>query len=57
MRELGGAVEVVTLFTGTLGPDGSDADTYLRFLRSSAEAITRALAGVGPAADASEPSR
>ncbi len=57
VRELGGAVEVVTLFTGTLGPDGSDADTYLRFLGSSAEVITRALADVGPAAGAAEPSR
>lgn len=38
-----GDVQVVTLFTGTLGPDGSGADTYVGLLRTNAELITNAL--------------
>jgi zinc/manganese transport system substrate-binding protein len=41
-----GDIEVVTLFTGTLDTDGTEAGTYVGFLRSNAELITAALAGV-----------
>ncbi len=36
-------VEVVVLDTGSLGPSGSDSDTYLGFLRSNAERIAGSL--------------
>ncbi len=36
-------VEVVTLYTGSLGEPGSGADTYVGFLRSNAALITAAL--------------
>ena len=39
-----GDVEVVTLYTGSLGPPGSGADTYLGFLRTNADLIVDALA-------------
>jgi zinc/manganese transport system substrate-binding protein len=38
-------VEVVTLFTGSLGPEGSGADTYVGLMRTDAERIVAALAG------------
>jgi zinc/manganese transport system substrate-binding protein len=38
-----GDVEVVTLFTGSLGDDGSGAETYLDLLRINAELIASAL--------------
>jgi len=38
-----GDVEVVTLFTGTLGETGSGTDTYLGFMRTNAALITEAL--------------
>ncbi len=38
-----GDVEVVTLFTGTLGEPGSGADTYLGFMRTNAGLIAEAL--------------
>lgn len=38
-----GEVEVVTLFTGSLGDDGSGAETYLELLRINAELIASAL--------------
>ena len=37
-------VEVVQLYTGTLGPPGSGADTYVGMLRTTATLITEALA-------------
>ena len=36
-------VEVVVLDTGSLGPSGSDSDTYLGFLRTNAQRIADAL--------------
>jgi ABC-type Zn uptake system ZnuABC Zn-binding protein ZnuA len=38
-----GNVEVVTLYTGSLGPPGSGADTYIGFLRTNTELIVDAL--------------
>ena len=38
-----GDVEVVTLYTGSLGPAGSGAETYVGFLRTNAELIVDAL--------------
>ena len=38
-----GDVEVVTLYTGSLGPAGSGADTYIGFLRTNTELIVDAL--------------
>lgn len=38
-----GDVKVVTLFTGSLGPDGSGADDYLGFMRANARLIAEAL--------------
>lgn len=40
-----GGVSVVELFSGTLGPPGSGADTYLGLLRTNAERIADALGG------------
>ena len=42
-----GDVEVVTLYTGSLGPSGSGAETYLGFLRTNAARIVDALAEPG----------
>lgn len=42
-REVG-EVQVVELFTESLGPDGSDGDTYAGMMRSDAEQIADALA-------------
>lgn len=41
----GPEVSVVTLFTGSLGPAGSGAETYVGFLRTNADRIVAALAG------------
>ncbi len=38
-----GAVSVHTLYTGSLGPPGSGADTYLGFMRTNARVIVDAL--------------
>ena len=38
-----GDVEVVTLYTGSLGPAGSGAETYVGFLRTNTELIVDAL--------------
>lgn len=38
-----GDVDVVTLYTGSLGPAGSGADTYLGFLRTNTDLIVDAL--------------
>ena len=38
-----GDVEVVTLYTGSLGPSGSGAETYLGFLSTNADLIVDAL--------------
>ena len=38
-----GDVDVVTLYTGSLGPPGSGAETYLGFLRTNADLIVDAL--------------
>ena len=38
-----GDVDVVTLYTGSLGPAGSGADTYVGFLRTNADLIVDAL--------------
>ena len=38
-----GDVEVVTLYTGSLGPSGSGAETYVGFMRVNAELIVDAL--------------
>ncbi len=42
--ELGGDVAVVELFTGSLGPPGSGAETYLTMLTTNARRIAEALA-------------
>jgi zinc/manganese transport system substrate-binding protein len=39
-----GDVAVVQLFTDSLGPEGSGADTYSGLVRTNAEAIAGALA-------------
>jgi len=41
--ELGGAVEVVALYTGTLGEPGSGADTLIGMLKTNAQRIAEAL--------------
>ena len=38
-----GNVDVVTLYTGSLGPPGSGAETYVSFLRTNTELIVNAL--------------
>jgi hypothetical protein len=38
-------VEVVTLFTDSLGEDGSGAATYVGLMRTDAELIATALGG------------
>ena len=38
-----GDVEVVTLYTGSLGPPGSGAETYVGFLRTNTDLIVDAL--------------
>ena len=38
-----GDIEVVTLYTGSLGPSGSGAETYLGFLSANADLIVDAL--------------
>ena len=43
--EVGEDVEVVTLYTGSLGGPGTGAETYLGMLRVNAERIANALAG------------
>jgi zinc/manganese transport system substrate-binding protein len=43
--ELGDAVAVVALFTGSLGEPGSGAETYLAMQRTNAERIAAALGG------------
>ena len=42
-NEVGEEVEVVTLYTGSLGEPGSDAGTYLGMLRVNAQRIANAL--------------
>ncbi len=42
--EVGGDVEVVSLFTESLGDEGSGAETYVEMLRTNAERIAEALA-------------
>ena len=42
--EAGEDIAVVPLFTESLGPEGSDAGTYLGMMRANAERITQALA-------------
>lgn len=37
-------VHIVELYTGSLGPDGSPADTYIGMMQSNADAIRRGLA-------------
>jgi zinc/manganese transport system substrate-binding protein len=41
--EVGGQVVVVTLYTGSLGPGGSGAETYIGMQRLNAERIAAAL--------------
>lgn len=41
--ETGEDVEVVTLYTGSLGEDGSGAETYVLMIRTNAERISAAL--------------
>jgi zinc/manganese transport system substrate-binding protein len=43
LAERVGDVEVVTLYTGTLGEPGSGADTYVGFLRTNAGLVADAL--------------
>ena len=38
-----GDVDVVTLYTGSLGPPGSGAETYVDFMRTNADLIVDAL--------------
>ncbi len=44
-REVDVEVDIVALYTETLGEDGSGAETYLKMQRSNAEEIARALGG------------
>ena len=44
-REIGREVEVVTLYTGSLGEPGSGADTYAGMLRTNARLVADALGG------------
>lgn len=44
-REVGGDVEVVELYTDSLGPEGSGAETYLGLIETDARRIADALAG------------
>lgn len=44
-REVGGNVEVVELYTDSLGPEGSGAETYLGLIETDARRIADALAG------------
>lgn len=41
--ELGGEIEVVELYTGALGPEGSGADTYVGLIETDARRIADAL--------------
>jgi zinc/manganese transport system substrate-binding protein len=41
--EVGRDVEVVQLYTGSLGPEGSGAETYVELIRTNAERIADAL--------------
>ena len=41
--EVGGPVDVVELFVGSLGPDGSGAETYSGMVLTNAERIAEAL--------------
>ena len=43
--ELGGTVEIVELFTGSLGEPDSEAPTYVDMIRTDAERIAEALRG------------
>jgi len=43
--EVGFEVEVIQLYTGSLGEPGSGAETYLEMMRTSTERIVAALAG------------
>ncbi len=43
--EVGGEVEIVELFTESLGEPGSGADTYLGMMRTNAQLIADALSG------------
>ena len=43
--ESGADVEVVTLYTGSLGPEGSGAETYVGLLTANAQRIAEALGG------------
>ena len=42
-REVGDEVAVYTLYTGSLGPPGSGADTYVGMMRANAATIAEAL--------------
>ncbi len=42
-QELGGQVQVVELYTDSLGPEGSEASTYLDMMRTNAHRIAEAL--------------
>ena len=43
--EVGRPVEVVQLYTGSLGDAGSGADTYIGMMRTSTDRIVAALGG------------
>lgn len=43
--EAGAQVEVVELYVGSLGPEGSDGDTYAKMMTANAQRIAAALAG------------
>ncbi len=42
-RELGGDIEVIELYTGALGPEGSGAETYIDLIETDARRIADAL--------------
>lgn len=44
-REVGGGVEVVELYTDSLGPEGSGAETYVGLIETDARRIADALTG------------
>ena len=47
-EEIGPGVQIVELFTGSLGPEGSGAETYLEMLRTNARRISGALVPTAP---------
>ncbi len=54
-EEIGRDIRMVVLYSGSLGPPGSGADTYLGMLTTDAQRIARALGGASPPDDGDRP--